>query len=316
MRNTLLAIKHDAQSDLTVMNGQPSRQAFTLIELLVVIAIIAILAAILMPVLNQAEQRAKTIECTNNFKQLQLAYEMYMEDNNSFLPPNETPTEGLSVLTNSWVDGNAQSDVNTRNIQAGLLFQYNKQVKIYVCPADQKRVVASGFGQYDDFGHPLIPGTQVPQTRSCSINFGLGGYGPAWIAAGHPYQGGATVNGLMSIIKSTQIQTSGPGPAQTICFADEAPNSVDDGCFGLYNSTAIVSGPSPDSWWNLPTSAHDNGCIFGFCDGHVEYWKWHGGSVAADNRMPYSTGNWPADPATGPGSSDDLSRAAACQLQR
>ncbi|MGH7942049.1 MAG: H-X9-DG-CTERM domain-containing protein, partial [Limisphaerales bacterium] len=134
-----------------------------------------------------------------------------------------------------------------------------------------------------------------------------------------PYQGGATVNGLTSLIKFSQIQTAGPGVAQTICFVDESPSSVDDGCFGLYNSTAIASGPDPDRWWNLPTSAHDDGCIFAFCDGHVEYWRWHGSAIRADNAMPYSTygasGNWPADPLTGSGSSTDLPRAANCQVQ-
>src|ERR1700743_3025680 len=64
----------------------PGFKAFTLIELLVVIAIIAILAAILMPVLNRAKQRAQTAYCLNNMKQLQIAYLMYVHDNNDTLP--------------------------------------------------------------------------------------------------------------------------------------------------------------------------------------------------------------------------------------
>ena len=64
------------------------QRAFTLIELLVVIAIIAILAAILMPVLQQAQVRARTTQCLNNMKQLETCYNMYVEDNNQWLPPN------------------------------------------------------------------------------------------------------------------------------------------------------------------------------------------------------------------------------------
>ena len=61
------------------------RKGFTLIELLVVIAIIAILAAMLLPVLEQA--RARTAVCMNNLKQLGLAWFMYLNDYDEFFPP-------------------------------------------------------------------------------------------------------------------------------------------------------------------------------------------------------------------------------------
>ncbi len=62
------------------------KRGFTLIELLVVIAIIAILAAILFPVFANAKERARQAKCLNNLKQLTVAFQAYVDDNNGYTP--------------------------------------------------------------------------------------------------------------------------------------------------------------------------------------------------------------------------------------
>ncbi|MGH7973096.1 MAG: prepilin-type N-terminal cleavage/methylation domain-containing protein [Limisphaerales bacterium] len=286
--------KNTPSTTSKTLGRRTARSGFTLIELLVVIAIIAILAAMLLPALARARQKAYGIKCMNNSKQIAISFHMYTLDNTDFYPPN--PDDGTTTAGHNWCAGQAGLGPNyggggigaaafnpdiLKNPQLCLIAPYiAANVEIFHCPADDAVGIYQG-------SQPQLIGKTVPHARSMSLNQAVGTICSGYVGTcgGHtpsrpmfpsnacwaPGTRSCSQQTYAGFGRSTDFRNI--GPSMVFLTTDEAKFSINDA--GL----AASANPANLRFIDFPANYHGGSCGMSFCDGHAELHKWLGSAI-------------------------------------
>jgi prepilin-type N-terminal cleavage/methylation domain-containing protein/prepilin-type processing-associated H-X9-DG protein len=148
-----------------------AERAFTLVELLVVIAIIAILASLLLPALARGKQTSHTISCINNLKQWGAATQMFVAENDDYLPKNGSPNSYGNLDEGWYMDLPRVLRIPTyKEMPWRTDPKFDPGRSIWICPANPRRSNGTNLFHYCLNEHVDGTGDTNRQVKLCTIS--------------------------------------------------------------------------------------------------------------------------------------------------
>ena len=261
---------------LTATGSQRTRRAFTLIELLVVIAIIAILAAMLLPALSKAKNKAMQAQCLSNLKQLGLGWVMYADESNDRMVNLSTyftdANGNLDVTTTPWgapwrtdLSNNQQSPAPNKATEAGWIAAIQQG---YVQP---EPTIAGPLYRYA--ANPNI--MHCPADKHDQLKFTPNTGGPFCFDS---FSGSEYLNGEghagWNMFKRTQVLH----PSDRFIWIESSDSRGENiGSWWMTingNQADGFAGSAFEDANDAPAAFHITSADFNFCDGHAESHKW------------------------------------------
>ncbi|MBO4618744.1 MAG: type II secretion system protein [Victivallales bacterium] len=240
------------------------KKNFTLIELLVVIAIIAILASMLLPALSKAREKARTIGCVNNMKQIGLYHAMYTQDNDGYY----ITALGTGINNTTWLP-----------FQVALRINENIAGKALDCPSSRNsqagaltKISANDMSEWNN------KRDEIRQNLSYGVNHSTAGL----------VQPNFSTD-LRVPVKESLFLGLGGKPAYAVWMADSTPKNYDTtrvasdySCFINFDWCYPHKLVSSGTWYPLNAFNHSGKINFTAFDGHVEsvtpngiLWLWN-----------------------------------------
>ncbi|OHB64450.1 MAG: hypothetical protein A2Y76_05645 [Planctomycetes bacterium RBG_13_60_9] len=249
---------------------------FTLIELLVVIAVIALLMAILTPVLHRAREAARRTACLGNLRQMQVGWQAYAEDHDGLIVNGEAWDVAVHAFNGTpFLIGTSQLVPHPASLaeadalmRTGALASYVGSAGVYHCPSRYRQPVFADPSRFRWPGTEWLSSYGIVSSMNCFRIDERAAFESAFTKRHGPSR--------VPLYVTRLAELNPPGASLRIVFLDGGfptwhPNGGCGADYMIFGLNGVIDFSETRIWAPIH---HGNGTCMSFADGHGQYWKW------------------------------------------